>query len=318
MEIEFVVHRYGENSIWYALNSADRDVYVTTLRQGHPIPQSAVDYAGRIFRREGRQLRIADVGANLGTVALPAAICFGAKVLAIEALPANVALLAAAVLKNGLKGSVVPVHMAAYKTLGLVEVAGFSAWGMVGERIAQGVQTPAAPIVDILELHAFVPDLVKIDIEGAELAGLTDIERLCAANPQLEFIFEVNSLTCGEWGYYGQDLCKRFEQMGFTLFAWKPDGSLAPLPPAQPHIDVCFDALATRKSAGYLTEKLGYRISPYEAEETLAAYEGMSRGEHYMKNHVLRNQAFFAESVRVTGRFQKLLERARSAPGTDH
>jgi FkbM family methyltransferase len=316
MKIEFVPHKYGEKTIWYALNSADSDVYVTTLREGHPIPQAAVDYAGRIFQREGRQLRIADVGANLGTVALPAAICFGAQVLAIEALPANVALLAAAVMKNGLNGSVVPVHMAAYKTVGLVDVAGFSAWGVVGERIARGIPVPAAPIVDIIKLHGFVPDLVKIDIEGAELAGLTGIERLCTKNPRVEFIFEINSLTCGEWGYFGQDLCKKFEQMGFTLFAWRPDGSLAPLPPAQPHRDVCFDALATKRGTEYLVEGLGCKISPYEAEETLVAYEGMSQGEHYMKNHVLRNQAFFAESVRATGRFQKLLEHARSAPGT--
>lgn len=316
MEIEFVLHKYGEDSVWFALNSADSDVYVTTLRQGHPIHQTAVDYAGRIFRHDGRKLRIADVGANIGTVALPAAICYGAKVLAIEALPSNVALLAAAVLKNGLKGSVVPVHMAAYKTLGLVEVAGFSAWGVVGEGMPQGIPTPAAPIVDILELHGFVPDLVKIDIEGAELAGLAGIERLCAASPHLEFIFEVNSLTCGEWGYFGQDLCKRFEELGFTLFAWKSDGNLAPLTSAEPHMEVCFDALATKRRAGYLIDGLGYRISPYPADDTLVAYEGLSQGEHYMKNHVLRNQSFFAEGVRATGRFQKLLESARSAAGT--
>jgi FkbM family methyltransferase len=307
VDIDYKSHVIDGREVWFAISQAATDPYSQALRAA-PIPQPAVEHVRRRHAAEGRPVRLADIGANVGTVALPAAICHGATVLAVEALAGNHALLVAATLRNGVAGRVTPVHMAAFGEIGVVPIAGHSAWGVTGPRIVDGAPTSAAPIADILDLHAFRPDLVKIDIEGAELAGLTGVERLCDANPGLEFVVEVNSLTCSEWGYTGQDLCRRFERLGLSLFAWMDAGVLAPVSSHEPHRDVWFDILATRSSVGRLRGELGYRVDELRQLDVLDAFEVLARGDPHMRSHVVMNAAHFPEAIRNSERVRAMLE----------
>jgi FkbM family methyltransferase len=129
-----------------------------------------------------------DVGANIGTVALPAAVC-GSNVVAIEPLPENALCLSAAVLKNRL-GNLLPLAIAAGEMPRVIGLVGTEAWARVTQP-GEGTRVMMLPLDDIVDLverqdegrrRRFLrkPLVVKIDAEGYELPILQGTRQLIA------------------------------------------------------------------------------------------------------------------------------------------
>jgi FkbM family methyltransferase len=125
-----------------------------------------------------------DLGANIGTVSLPVGAT-GSRVIALEMLPGNAMKLTLAVAVNRLPHFRV-VQAAVTDHDGCTGYVGDAAWAQVStaETALQAVGMRLDTIVDTVELDSpwFLqsPVVMKIDIEGHELAALLGGERLLA------------------------------------------------------------------------------------------------------------------------------------------
>ncbi|MEO1065184.1 MAG: FkbM family methyltransferase [Actinomycetota bacterium] len=127
-----------------------------------------------------------DVGANIGYFTLLASRLVGpaGRVVAFEPAPENLAVLAGNVERNG-ADNVLLSSRAVSRSTGAdrLQLASFSGGHSLVE--AAGGNTGVAPLVETVALDDFVdtagvprPDLVKIDVEGAELLVLEGMTRL--------------------------------------------------------------------------------------------------------------------------------------------
>jgi FkbM family methyltransferase len=193
------------------------DMHVA-IRDGSAFAHSSTRY---VLKRLRSGDRFVDVGANLGSYAIPAAMK-GCHVLAIEALPQNYALLCQSVTKNGIT-TLTPVHAAAYDRVTTVEITGASAWGTISEA-KDGIIVPALPLDDFLDIHGFgTVHLLKLDIEGAELAALQGLKRHLAEGLIGEVVIEVNEPACRAMGCTGEILLRFLHDAGFHLYMFLGD-----------------------------------------------------------------------------------------------
>lgn len=120
---------------------------------------------------------IVDAGANIGLTSIFFALRFPeCRIAAIEPSPDNFGLL----VKNTRRlGNVAPMRAALWHENGTLEIRdpGRGAWAyQVGESSASSVGTvPATSMAALVAEHGHV-DLLKLDIEGAELNVLSDAE----------------------------------------------------------------------------------------------------------------------------------------------
>jgi FkbM family methyltransferase len=258
LEFDYVTHQIGGRPVTFAIPRGANDSYSAALRQRHD-GEAFLHYILRRAARAGRRLKIADFGSSLGVVSLPLAT-HGMQVLSIEALPLNFATLAAGARAGGLR-NLRPVNMAVAEGAGLATVSGFSAWG--GARIKDEAGTTACDtLVSILEIYDFTDvDLIKLDVEGAELPALTGADEFFAVHDDTEVIFESNNHTCHNFGYDRQDLMRRFEGLGFATYAFVRDG-LMPVRSDDPQPVPVVDILATRRGADAL-ERQGEKVVPF-------------------------------------------------------
>jgi FkbM family methyltransferase len=144
----------------------------------------------RLLRGSGTLI---DLGANIGTVCFPVAAS-GSRVVAVEMLPENNLKLALGALVNRFPWfRVIPT--AATDTETIVGYQYASAWGQVSEapgaKPALGLRLDS--ILDLIALDSpgFIraPVVMKIDVEGHELATLHGAERLLRRH-RPAFVFE--------------------------------------------------------------------------------------------------------------------------------
>ena len=145
-----------------------------------------------------------DVGANVGYFTLLGGHLVGpqGKVVAVEAHPGLAELLRRNVIMNGLYGYVTTWHRAAWSsttTLQLHQRLNFSGASSVGAIGAEAldrlgdteemVAVQAVPVDDLLEGLPPV-DVLKMDIEGAELQAFTGLSRTLRSSPSIAVMFE--------------------------------------------------------------------------------------------------------------------------------
>jgi FkbM family methyltransferase len=204
--------------------------------------QSLLDQA-RALVRPG--MRVWDIGANIGVFAFAAAGLAGVagRVLAVEADPWLFSLLqrsrrAAA----GQREAHAAVDLLCAAAAGAERVARFSIAargraanaleGMGGTQTGgsrEAIMVGQVTLDDILAA-SFVPDLVKIDIEGAELLALSAAQHLLAARPLV--LVEVGSANA-------KPLADLFRSAGYDLF-----DSARPLQSIRPIAECVWDTLA--------------------------------------------------------------------------
>jgi FkbM family methyltransferase len=136
-----------------------------------------------------------DAGAHIGLLTLAAARIVGpaGKITAVEPTPLTSSLLARAIDINGLSDRVRIESKAAGACAGRTE---FFIHKVLGHNSSYDKSEDSHRIeVDVISLDELIPagthiDLVKIDVEGAELDVLQGMTRILAENPQLSIIAE--------------------------------------------------------------------------------------------------------------------------------
>jgi len=173
-----------------------------------------------------------DVGANVGmhTLAAAAAMAGQGRIVAFEPFPATHALLARTIWLNGFSG-ITQTHQAAASNrranrplfLGATP-AHHSLYQL------QDPMAPAAPQVevelvridDVLQGDSRV-DLIKIDVEGAELDVLDGARATISNNPNVGMIVEFGFSHLERTGHTTQDWLQSFQRIGLAYGAIDPE-----------------------------------------------------------------------------------------------
>jgi FkbM family methyltransferase len=173
-----------------------------------------------------------DVGAHVGEYTLLAA-ARGAVVHAFEANPSSAALLRANIARNGL--ATVTVHeVAASDREGeetLLARGDLSLSALWNEQQAdEGYERVVVPTRRIDSIAAPPPDVIKLDVEGAELAALRGAEGTLERHGPL-VVFEVVPANYARFGYGPNDVIELLVGHGYdlrfldgTAFESWPDG----------------------------------------------------------------------------------------------
>jgi FkbM family methyltransferase len=190
---------------------------------------------------------VVDVGAHVGTFALAAA-ARGCRVLAIEASPANVALLRASVALNGFRDLEIVAAAVGDRT-GVADFLEAGPYGFVvpvggrGPTVEVPVTTVDA-ILDVQGLHRV--DAVKLDVEGSEPAAVRGMSRLLTRAEAPFVCYESNGHTLRMLGETPRGLRAALSQHGYRHYRIDP-GKLVPLEEADVQVACNIDCLATRR-----------------------------------------------------------------------
>jgi FkbM family methyltransferase len=296
IDFDFVTHQYGDYPVTFALNRAAKDSYTQGLRKS-PYEQRFCRYIMRRASRLTRQIKVADFGANIGVVSLPLA-AHGASVLAVEAMPANFAALMTATRRNNFR-NLLPVQLAAMSEVGVLALHGISAWASAD---LEGKNPSAAcdTLVNILTTYGFEDaDIIKIDIEGAELPALNGANAFFDHRPDTEVIFESNNHTCRLFGYDRQDLLCWFLERGFSTYMIEPEG-LMPIGAMDPQPRPVVDILATKRQRSVLQqegEKIVAMTDEYIAQTLLRMATDPNT---HVRQHAATEIGRVADSVKET------------------
>lgn len=163
-----------------------------------------------------------DIGANIGSYTVLAAGAARARVISVEPIPATFSHLKRNVILNGLS------EQAACHQVGLSDAAGtlrFSAdLDTVNHVVTQHERIPAieVPVIKLDDLSGVdSPALLKVDVEGHELAVLNGAHANLAKQSLLAVVMETNG--SGErYGISDESLRSLMRQHGFAPFSYDP------------------------------------------------------------------------------------------------
>jgi FkbM family methyltransferase len=179
-----------------------------------------------------------DVGAHIGEYSLLAARCIGAvgRVHAFEPQPNMFEFLRCNIVANELSN--VTSHCVAVSDR--VGVADFSlhpepSMSCLNVNYSSDEQMPSVS-VRTTSLDEFwtssgkIPDVVKVDVEGAERSVLAGGESLLQLPAQIApiWIMEFDEGNCSRFGYPAKDLLKCFSDYGFATYWIRAGGQLEP------------------------------------------------------------------------------------------
>lgn len=180
-----------------------------------------------------------DVGANVGAYAVLFGLWVGerGRVVALEPAPDAFAGLRAHVVLNGLERVVEPVRAAASDRAGEAEfvsegVQGTNHLAPAGTDGAARIRVPTTTIDMLCAERGLGPRLIKIDVEGAELAVLRGARRTIAAMPPDGGLFvEMHPTTWATMGISAEDIRAELATQGLravplraTDDPWAVDG----------------------------------------------------------------------------------------------
>jgi FkbM family methyltransferase len=177
-----------------------------------------------------RGSRLLDLGAHLGTVALPAA-AKGADVLAVEASPRNAACLTESVQRNGFSAFTVR-NVAVGDRAGHVRFREEGPYGRVAASDdAAGIDVEMQSAVALLAHQGWERlDVVKIDVEGYELRVVDGLRSVLQSPDLPAIVFEANRHVLTPNGVEPGDVITAFAGLGYDTF-FIADGTLIPVDP---------------------------------------------------------------------------------------
>lgn len=224
-----------KSSVGYVMCSTQDTLILACLVDTGELEQGTRLLIEHIVRPSGTFI---DVGANIGLHTLAAARAMRGlgKVVAFEPFSGTRALLTESVFINGFS-QMVEIHEAAVasqsgaKVLYLGKTSGHHSLyplesGQESEQ--KTVQVALVTLSDVVSPHERV-DLIKIDVEGAELDVLESARPLIEANPELALIVEFGPSHLMRTGCDVADWFAAFSALGLTYQAIDPvSGALRP------------------------------------------------------------------------------------------
>jgi FkbM family methyltransferase len=224
------------------------------------------------------QQNVVDVGAHLGTYSLPAA-AIAAQVLAVEASPANAALLELAGKRNSFTNLHV-VQAAAAAREGTVRFAGHGPYGhcaLVGDLGdskggQSSLEVAAIALDDAIQAHGWEHvDLVKLDIEGSEPEAIAGLERLLARDDAPPILIEANGHMLHQYGYVPGDVLTALESYGYKCHHIDPGSAKRVVP-------VCASDVQPECVTDYIAFKTTpERLSPWWVDRPFERQEVIRR-----------------------------------------
>ncbi len=191
----------------------------------------------RAFRQALRPGAVAlDIGANVGCYSLLFGQWVGpaGKVFAFEPSPESFAGLCRHIALNHLAGVVTPVRAAVSDASADVQLRGDGFQGtnrllFPGEPAGarSTFSAPAVTVDDFCEREKILPDLIKIDVEGSELAVLRGARRtIRACGDRLNLFVEMHAKTWAAVGMTKEDLLTELEIQGLAAAPLQEGGPL--------------------------------------------------------------------------------------------
>ena len=196
------------------------------------------DFLARVLRGG---MTVIDVGANEGFYSLFCARRVGAKgmVVAVEPSPRERSRLERNVALNRLRNvRVVASALAARPGRAVLRIANaehngqnsLGAFGHASVTLAGQVEVELEPLDTLVRTQALGRvDLIKLDVEGAELAVLQGAEAVLAASRPL-LLFELFDAALRGQGASAQEVLDFLAARGYRFLRFGADGGLAPLP----------------------------------------------------------------------------------------
>lgn len=208
--------------------------------------------------------RVVDLGAHVGTFALGAA-ALGCDVVAVEASPANVRLLEAGIRENGLD-RVRVISAAVSERPGVLRFLANGPFGQVcGEDYTgPSIEVPAVTLDGLLEEVGWDRvDVVKMDIEGAEIAAFRGMSKLLDRKDAPAIVYESNGHILESRGLSSTHLISTLETFGYRSYAVEK-GTVRPIGPQEVQIRTVVDYVAVKDPRGIepLVERVrGWRVN---------------------------------------------------------
>jgi FkbM family methyltransferase len=209
---------------------------------------------------------VLDLGAHLGTFSLAAA-ARGVRVIAVEASPRNAEFLRASARANGFDDIVV-VQAAVSDDSGTVRFREEGAWGQITDEWAPSVvEVRAQPVSNVLRDHGAARiDLVKLDVEGSEIAATRGMRDLLTGPDAPTVVYESNAHTLRMFGATPEGLIREFGQYGYTSYLIGA-GDLVPVGQESFQPETCVDYVAVK---GELVPPPGWTVRSPRTEHELA------------------------------------------------
>ncbi len=212
--------------------------------------------------------KVVDLGVHIGTFSLGAA-ALGCDVLAVEASPYNASLVKASIARNQFD-RVKIITAAVSDAPGALEFVEGGPFGFVANPVMQGnkTQVPAVTLDALLaDLGWPRVDVIKMDIEGSEVAAIRGMSRLLARDDAPLIIYESNGHTLHFFGETPNSLITALEGFGYINYRIKP-GRFVPVRSNELQPECNVDYLAVKEP---LPENwAGWKISPMTPEETIS------------------------------------------------
>jgi len=194
-----------------------RGTFPATFRRRPP----EIHYVNQMVERLRRHHVCLDVGAYIGYYTLLFAR-YGAQAVAFEPLPANLRVLRHNVTLNRLdNASIVDAAVGAEQgTVSLAAGPGIDS--MASTRRAEGRrhQVRQVDLDSFCSEHGLEPDVVKIDVEGAELEVLRGMQHVLAARRPLLFL-EVHTACVAEADVDAAFVALR--GLSYRIYSWRED-----------------------------------------------------------------------------------------------
>lgn len=234
--------------------------------------------------------RVLDVGAHLGTFALPAATIAG-EVLAVEGHPGHVAALREAAVANGFHHLRV-VNAVAVATSGTVRFSPYQAFGHVTippdnmAGLFLGYRPAGADGValdDLLDEHGWdTVNVVKLDIEGSEAMAVEGLGRRLMGPDAPMVIFEANASMLKWYDSSTVALRRAFEVLGYRLFTIDREsgGKLRPTDSSELQVDTVTDYLAVKAMPAELAGRVIEPLTRQEVIERLIRAAGNAHNDY--------------------------------------
>jgi FkbM family methyltransferase len=219
---------------------------------------------------------VLDLGAHLGTFSLAVA-ARGHRVLAVEASPRNAAFLRASARANGFDDLVV-VEVAVSDAPGTVRFRHAGAWGQITEGWSPDVvSVPADTVARVLDRYGVERvDLVKLDVEGSEIAAVRGMQSLLRRPDAPPVVYEGNAHTLRMFGATPESVIAELSSFGYTNYLIG-DGHLMPVTAESFQPDTCVDYVAVK---GTFEPPAGWTVRGPRTEHELARVVALESGLH--------------------------------------
>lgn len=259
---------------------------------------------------------VLDLGAHVGTFALAAA-ALGCQVLAVEASPYNAALLNASVTQNGFERMTV-FEAAVTDRPGYLEFVPAGPFGLVANPAVEwpSIQVPAVTVDDLLaEIGWDWVNLVKMDVEGSEVAAIRGMSHLLAQADAPAIVFESNGHTLRMFDETPQSLLAAFEEFGYRSYLVEPR-RLVPVRATDLQPEGNVDYLAVKQMPSAIP---GWRIgTPMNSKELLSkVLATCAHPNEHFRAYVARALANADPAIRTHGKVRKALDRLSTDSNED-